>query len=268
MWLGQNCGSSEHAFQWIYFKTKNKHSVLCNFSSFPNYITVSFSLCSGSSASRSGSVVSYELSLLFAADMRNISALPVSTTGVVAFSLLAARWVLISRSISDICRFISFITVGLLLSVSEAWPDDSPSSSTGMLEYNLMQSGANWFGFSLLPPGGPSLSNSSSDTSLSRSPQFESQSVVSGERVKLREWPTCNPPTSVSPKSSVDPVVSADKSRKWPSVSVSCSCQTHTAHYFTILDLRLTAITFCTCNNATYATLHQIIHAPLLYSQN
>lgn len=45
----------------------------------------------------------------------------------------------ISLSISVIWRFISR-TVGLLLSVSLAWPDESPSSNTGILEYKRKES--------------------------------------------------------------------------------------------------------------------------------
>lgn len=78
-------------------------------------------------------------------------------------------------------------TVGLLFSVSEACPDERPSSSTGIL----------------LGGGRVAVATSarrSEEPSLS---QFESQSVVSGERVKFLEWPTACP-TSVS-KSSVEP---------------------------------------------------------------
>lgn len=125
---------------------------------------------------------------------------------------------MISRSISVICRFInstwnhldevenvSFqlnsivkaielkikLTVGLLFSVSEAWPDERPSSKTGMLR------------------GGGRVAvvtsaRSREEPSLS---QLESQSVVSGDKVKFLEWPTAWP-TSVS-KSSVEPEILA-----------------------------------------------------------
>lgn len=74
-----------------------------------------------------------------------------------------------------------------------------------------------------------SFSISIKDTSLSRSPQFESQSVVSGESVKFLLWPTCKP-TSVSPKSPLDPVP-IDKSKKLFSCSVmSWSFKTQEKH--------------------------------------
>lgn len=79
------------------------------------------------------------------------------------------------------------------------------------------------FYFDILPKNpaeGPiSFSISIKDTSLSKSPQFESQSVVSGERVKFLLCPTCKP-TSVSPKSPLDPVP-IDKSKKLFSCSVT-----------------------------------------------
>jgi len=86
------------------------------------------------------------------------------------------------------------LTVGLLLSVSLAWPDDKPSSKTGILEYRRIVSTV------VESPGPPgptmavvgSASVSKRETSLSKSPQLESQSVVSGDNVKLRLCPTYN----------------------------------------------------------------------------
>lgn len=96
--------------------------------------------------------------------------------------------------ISDIKIPYTSLTVGLLLSVSEVWPDDRPSSSTGIDEYRDAPVVPRRAGC-----GGGSTARRD-DASLS---QLESQSVVSGDKVKLRECLCISPPTSIS-KSSVE----------------------------------------------------------------